>query len=74
VSSVLSISQTRLKQKKKKQRPKSDQLDELEIMVSRLKLKDGHVLVGDKPNQTNEQTSMKKLREAAHEQAKQTFR
>jgi hypothetical protein len=62
------------KKKKKKQRSKGDQLDELEVMSFRLKLKDGHVLVGDTPKKANEQTLIKKFGEAAYEQVKKTFR
>jgi len=59
---------------KKKKRPKSDGLDELEIMGFHLKLKDGHVLVGDKPKKANEQTLIKKFGEAPYEHVKETFR
>lgn len=38
-----------------------------------LKLKDGHVLVGDKPRKANEQTLVKKFGEAAYERVKETF-
>ena len=62
------------KAEKKKQGSKSDQLDELDVMSFHLKLKDGHVLVGDKPKKANEQTLIKKFGEEAYEQAKETFR
>lgn len=58
---------------KKKQRSKGDQLEELEVMSFHLKLKDGHVLVGDKPKKANEQTLIKKFGEAAYERVKETF-
>jgi hypothetical protein len=58
---------------KKKKSAKSDQLDELEVMGFHLKLKDGHVLVGDKPKKANEQTLIKKFGEEAYKQAKETF-
>lgn len=59
---------------KKKKRSESDQLDELEVMGFHLKLKDGHVLVGDNPKKANEQTLIKKFGEAAYERVKATFR
>ena len=58
---------------KKKKRSERDQLDELEVMGFYLKLKDGHVLVGDKPKKANEQTLIKKFGEAAYERVKETF-
>lgn len=61
------------KAEKKKQRYKGDQLDELDVMSFHLKLKDGYVLIGDKPKTPNEQTLIKKFGEAAYEHAKETF-
>jgi hypothetical protein len=61
-------------EKKKKQRhSENDQLDELEVMGFHLKLKDGHVLVGDKPKKANEQALVKKFGETAYKEAKKTF-
>ena len=59
---------------KKRQRSEGSHIDELEIMGFHLKLKDGHVLVGDKPKKANEQTFIKKFGEVPYEQVKQTFR
>lgn len=61
------------KAERKKQRSEGDQLDELEIMGFHLKLKDGHVLVSDKPKKANEQTLIKKYGEETYKRAKETF-
>lgn len=58
----------------KQQRSKGDQLEDLEVMGFHLKLKDGHVLVGDKPKKANEQTLIKKFGEASYEHVRETFR
>jgi hypothetical protein len=58
---------------KKKQRSKSDQLEELEVMGFHLMLQNGHVLVSDKPKKANEQTLIKKFGEEPYKQAKETF-
>jgi hypothetical protein len=60
-------------EKKRQQRSGDDQLEELEVMGFHLKLKDGHILVGDKPKKANEPALVKKFGEAAYKQAKETF-
>jgi len=60
-------------EKKKQRHSKNDQIEELEVMGFHLKLKDGHVLVGEKPKKASEQTLIKKFGEVAYKQAKETF-
>jgi hypothetical protein len=59
--------------KKQRRELPDDQVDELEIMGFHLKLRDGQVLVGDKPKQANESALVKKFGEETYGRVKSAF-
>jgi len=58
---------------KKRQRPKSDELEELDVMGFNLKMKNEEALVGGNPKKANEQVLIRKFGEDAYKRTKESF-
>ncbi|KAK5123903.1 hypothetical protein LTR85_002099 [Meristemomyces frigidus] len=61
------------RRQKRKGKAENDELEELDVMHFKLKVKDGQAMVGDKPKKGNEPALRKKYGEEQYEQAKKAF-